>query len=288
MTRRVAGATRIEADRKRSDAGANSHGRANLTQLHAFGLLKESSVRYDVHVNTLATGVVHAADCMVEERGGVVERVAFRYRPDYLARAGAFALDPQRLPLATGDVVLPCRGGIPALIDDTLPDSWGRAVLATLARFRDGRRLNINSGIDVLSLVGGSRIGALSFARPGETRRYEPGHPMDTLVQGERTATRLDAADWHDVDSDAASVLHLANAGSGVGGARPKMLIFDGARGYLAKFNRRGDGYNNARVELACSRMARAAGLTVADGGGVDGSRRPRGVGHQRSRRPAA
>ena len=49
--------------------------------------------RFDVHVNSLATGVVHAAECVVEEDAGFVSRVDFRYTPGYLDNPGGFPQD---------------------------------------------------------------------------------------------------------------------------------------------------------------------------------------------------
>ena len=49
--------------------------------------------RFDVHVNSRATGVVHAAECVVEEDAGFVSRVDFRYTPGYLDNPGGFPQD---------------------------------------------------------------------------------------------------------------------------------------------------------------------------------------------------
>ena len=224
--------------------------------------------RFDIHVNTRATGIVHAADCVVEEDAGFVRRVDFRYTPRYLDSPGRFPLDPVRLPLSPGEVRFRCAGGAPGFIDDHLPDAWGRKVLTALAHHRDGRRLNLNSVIDRLALVKGSgRIGALAFVDVGGAPDYPDGAPLESLSQVEGTAARIDASDWRSLVLEEFALAHLAEAGSGPGGARPKALVSDGTKPYLAKFNRRtGDDYNNARVELACLEMARAAGLEVADG----------------------
>ena len=78
--------------------------------------------------------------------------------------------------------------------------------------------------------------------------------------------------DFQSVDMDEMSLLYLANAGTGVGGARPKALLYDDAGCYVAKFNRLShDSYNNARVELACLTMAKAAGLDVGAGRVITG-----------------
>lgn len=182
-------------------------------------------------------------------------------------------MDPKRLPLGRGETPFVCAGGVPGFIDDYLPDAWGRTVLTALAWQRDGRRLNLNSAIDLLALIPpGSRIGALSLTPVGGDPRFETGVPFATLAQAEQAAVHVDALDWESVDPGEFGLDHLAEVGSSVGGARPKALVADGSTHYLAKFNRHSrDPYNNARVELACLEMARAAGLDVARGKVVDG-----------------
>ena len=228
---------------------------------------------FDIHVNSRHTGTIHAAECVVQEDDGFVRRVDFRYLPEFALHPHGFALDPQRLPLGLNETRFNCQGGMPGFIDDYLPDSWGIKVLTALALQRDGRRLNRNSAIDLLTLVeGASRVGALSFGRLGQAgsqaaeRFDQTGLPIDQLADAEWIATRIDTLDWPQGAQDVALAM-LANEGSSVGGARPKALVTDGSNHYLAKFNRRsGDGYNNARVELACLNMARGAGLEVTDG----------------------
>ncbi|MYA16632.1 MAG: type II toxin-antitoxin system HipA family toxin [Gammaproteobacteria bacterium] len=229
--------------------------------------------RFDIHLDSTVTDVVHAAECVIEEEAGLVRRVDFRYTPDYVENPNAFALDPKRLPLGPGETPFACAGGVPGFIDDYLPDAWGRRVLTALAWHRDGKRLNLNSAIDLLALIPpGSRIGALSFTPVGRAPRFEPGVPFAALAEAERAAVHVDALDWESVDAGEFGLVHLAEAGSSVGGARPKVLVTDGDTHYLAKFNRlSGDAYNNACVELACLEMARSAGLDVARGRAVAG-----------------
>ena len=226
-----------------------------------------TKTRYDIFLNTPATGQVHAADCVVEEDSGLVTRVAFRYQDNYLDQEAAFPLEPRKLPLVAGETLLRCRAGIPAFIDDYLPDAWGRRVLTRLAFYRDRQRFNANSVIDSLSLLGRSRIGALSIVLHGTEPHFEPGHSMETLARAERVAQLVDGSHLDEVDLNEMSLIYLAGAGTGVGGARPKALLYDGDGQYLAKFNRLGqDTYNNARVELACLDMASAAGIDVGGG----------------------
>lgn len=229
--------------------------------------------RFDIHLDSAVTGVVQAGECVIEEETGFPRRVDFRYPPEYVENPSAFPLDPKRLPLGHGETRFICAGGVPGFVDDYLPDAWGRKVLTTLAWHRDGKRLNLNSAIDLLTLTSpGSRIGALSFTPGTGTPCFETGLPVTALAEAERAAVRVDALDWESVDPGEFGLAHLAEAGSSVGGARPKALVTDGETHYLAKFNRlSGDPYNNARVELACMEMARAAGLDVARGKVVDG-----------------
>lgn len=228
--------------------------------------------RYDLYLNTPVLGLVHAADVVLVEEGSALQQVGFRYRPEYVAEEGAFAIDPVQLPLSKGEIQFACRGGAPAFIDDYLPDDWGRKVLAQLALYRDGRKLNANSAIDTLAMLGSSRIGAITLVAQGEPPQFDNGHELGVLTRAEQAAQQIDSVDFDAVDVDEMSLLYLANAGTGVGGARPKALLFDEQGCYLAKFNRRTqDEYNNARVELACLNMAKAAGLIMHDARIVQG-----------------
>jgi len=228
--------------------------------------------RYDLYLNTPALGMAQAADVVLVEEGSALQQVGFRYRAEYVSNSGAFAIDPVQLPLNEGEVQLACRGGAPAFIDDYMPDAWGRKVLAKLALYRDRRELNANSVIDTLAMFGSSRIGAISLVTQGETPQFDNGHELAVLARAEQAAQQIDSVDFDTVDIDEMSLLYLANAGTGVGGARPKALLFDEQGCYLAKFNRRSqDEYNNARVELACLQMAQAAGLIMHDGRIVQG-----------------
>ncbi len=223
--------------------------------------------RLDLYLNTPKLGVVLAAEVALLEEGAHLRQVGFRYRPDYLAQPGAFAIDPVQLPLTPREATLDCSAGVPAFIDDYLPDRWGRKVMARLMLYQQGRRLNANSVIDALSMIGQSRIGALCLVGRDELPCFDPGASLENLQAAEQAAQQIDHLDFQSVGMDEMSLLYLANAGTGVGGARPKALLHDSQGCYLAKFNRiTQDAYNNARVELACLRMARAAGLEVKDG----------------------
>lgn len=226
----------------------------------------------DLYLNTPSLGVIQAADVALVEENARLTQVGFRYHPDYLAHPDAFSIDPAQLPLSPQEIVFECRAGTPAFIDDYLPDAWGRRVLAKLTLYRQGRRLNANSTIDILSRLGQSRIGAICLAEHRAPPHYDPGSPVSALQAAEQAAQQIDHVDFQNVDIEEISLLYLANSGTGVGGARPKALLHDNSGHYLAKFNRiTQDSYNNARVELACLLMARDAGLEVGNGQVITG-----------------
>ena len=228
------------------------------------------TTRRDIYVNAHATGLLHAADCAIEEVDGRVRRVAFRYREAYLEHPCAFAIDPVTLPLTRDEFDFRCDGGVPGFLDDYLPDNWGRKVLARVAFHAGDERFDAHCVSDLMRRMGHSRIGALSAVGRGGPPEYECGAPLSALRELEVEALRIDGASPSGEtgpDMDKRFLLRLLLAASGVGGARPKALVFDDEGRYLAKFNRRRtDDYNHARVELACLDMARAAGIDVARG----------------------
>ncbi|MBN7797152.1 type II toxin-antitoxin system HipA family toxin [Parahaliea mediterranea] len=226
---------------------------------------------YDVYTSLPTIGVMKTGELVIVDQDGITQRCAFRYTPEYLATQGSIALDPVALPLGDqNEFDFDCSGGRPALLDDYLPDDWGRKVLTQLALFRDKRRLSFRSVIDTLDMLEGSVIGALSIVPKGEEPSFTLGASIDRLRDAESAAQHVDAIDQNTANIDHFSLLHLANHGSGVGGARPKALIYDRDHPFLAKFNRISgadrDLYNNARVELACLSMAKEAGIDCFGG----------------------
>lgn len=226
-----------------------------------------NKVSYDLFLNLTTFGVVKVADVIIQEASHRHCLVGFRYTQDYLGRSNAVSIDPAQLPLRSAAFEFDCAiGALPAFLDDYLPGTWGRKVLTAFAFYRDQQKLNANSAIDLLRLMGSRRIGALQLVAKGESVVYEDGHGLQFLKQAEQAAQMLDSPS-QDLDINVMSLLYLASSGSGVGGARPKALISEGDKHFLAKFNRlHGEQYNNARVELACLRMAKAAGIKVLDG----------------------
>lgn len=223
--------------------------------------------RYDIYLNPPMEGVRKAAECVLEETDGRLTRFAFRYDPSWPALPASFPLDPAQLPLGQAEITLDCPHGAPALIDDYLPDAWGRKVLARFSAAKNKKRLNANSAIEMLGLMGASRIGCLQLVPEGQAPDFARGYPLSELARAEELARRIDDDSFVPDSVDQFELAYLGNGGSeGVGGARPKALFYDNKGCYLAKFNRDVDRFNHARIELACLNMAAAAGIDAASG----------------------
>lgn len=231
--------------------------------------MTEQRERYSLVVNTAGTGIMTAAEAIIVERNGEIHQFGFRYTPDWLQHQAAFPLDPVHLPLQPDETEWMCHGKIPGLLNDYLPDAWGRRILSSLALYRNKTKLNPNSCIDALSLMGSNLIGTVLWLTNEETAQYGLGIPLKKLAQAETESQLLDAPNpsTQGTITDEITLLYLANSGTGVGGARPKALVEKQQQGYLAKFNRiTHDSYNNARVELACLNMAKAGGIDISSG----------------------
>lgn len=212
----------------------------------------------EVGLGELGVGTVYR-----ELRRGV-ERISFRYREDWLASRGAFALDPE-LPLDTR-LSTPARGALFGALADAAPDRWGRMLLQRKERRSAeaaGRSPRSLSELDYLLGVSDfARQGALRFAVAGEY--LAPGGEVPPLV---RLRALLDAAHrveaLQELDEDLALILA---PGSSLGGARPKasILDLDGSLA-IAKFPRELDEYAIERWEQVAFDLARSAGIRVAE-----------------------
>jgi len=182
---------------------------------------------------------------------------AFRYVPGYLADPRAFALDPVALPL-TGEEFNSTQLNPPLLaFEDALPDVWGRRLLV----LKHGLKRGQQGEPHLLQVLGGTALGALAFALPGE-----PPEVTDTEADGLALAELADAAARLEAGEavDDSSRLLLA-AGSSPGGARPKVLVRDAEGHWIAKFSSLRDDCDMVGLEAAGLALARRAGLTVPD-----------------------
>lgn len=190
--------------------------------------------------------------------------IQFNYGKSYLERLNdtprAISLYEPELPLQAG--VLPLANGLtmPGCIRDAAPDAWGRRVIINKKLGRRGTTTD-TTVLDELTYLlesGSDRIGALDFQH--SPTNFEPraatNVSLDELVtsaerveKGTPLTSELDQALFH---------------GSSIGGARPKALVQQHDKKYVAKFSSNTDLYSVVKAEFIAMRLASISGLDVA------------------------
>ena len=214
--------------------------------------------------------------------------IVFEYTPEF--RRSGLEVSPVHLPLATeGPVSFPELGrrpafnGLPGLLADALPDAFGNAVIRAYYTARGQEALAL-SPVQKLLYVGDRAIGALTFRPAVELpvrAAEEEALEVAALVRASRKVIEGDP----DV-----TVPEIYRVGASAGGMRPKAVVrYDRGRGvlrsgfaepsaddlpYLLKFDGVGDDLTAERlggpqpfnrIEAAYARMARAAGIEMAE-----------------------
>lgn len=207
-----------------------------------------------------ATEPVVAGKLEISENGDVL----FNYGQSYLERINstptAIPIYEPELPLQGGDLPLLEGLHMPGCIRDAAPDAWGRRVIIN-------KKLGLKgSGTDTAELgeliylleSGSDRIGALDFQR--SAKEYVPRSaanvPLEELLQ---SAARVEQGVPLTPELDQA-LFH----GSSIGGARPKALIEDQGKKYVAKFSSSSDLYSVVKAEFIAMRLAMHTGVKAA------------------------
>ncbi|MDC8445799.1 MAG: type II toxin-antitoxin system HipA family toxin [Nitrosomonas sp.] len=190
--------------------------------------------------------------------------ILFNYGKSYLERARgkkpAIAIYEPELPLKAG--VLPLHEGLtmPGCIRDAAPDAWGRRVIINKKLGRKGASTDTGELGELTYLLesGSDRIGALDFQRspteyiPRSTNNVSMEELIESVERVEKgvpLTPELDQALFH---------------GSSIGGTRPKALIQDQGKKYVAKFSSSTDLYSVVKAEFIAMRLASLSGLNVA------------------------
>jgi serine/threonine-protein kinase HipA len=197
------------------------------------------------------------------------ESASFIYDDQYLANPGAYQLDPV-LPLVTGTLQTPVGRALFGAFADSLPDRWGRTLIQRAERARAQAAATAPRSMSEIDLLLGVRDdlreGALRFRYGGEDlflAAEASGIPvltdlpalLDIAARAER-----DAADYEDLR-------RLLQAGSSLGGARPKAHVLDSdGRVAIAKFpSENSDTWNVMAWEKVALDLARDAEIVVPD-----------------------
>ena len=190
--------------------------------------------------------------------------VLFNYGKSYLERIGSsnppISIYEPELPLQTG--ILPLSEGLtmPGCIRDAAPDAWGRRVIINRLLGLKGANTDTDELDELTYLLesGSDRTGALDFqCSPTEYVPRTATNPsieelitsVERVEKGVLLTPELDQALFH---------------GSSIGGARPKALIQDQNKKYIAKFSSSTDLYNVVKAEFIAMRLAALAELNVA------------------------
>ena len=190
--------------------------------------------------------------------------ILFNYGKSYLDRIGnskpAISIYEPELPLKDGVLPLPDGLTMPGCIRDAAPDAWGRRVIINKKLGLKGAETD-TAEIDELTYLlesGSDRIGALDFQHsPTEyVPRTANNVSMEELIE---SAERVEKGVLLTPELDQA-LFH----GSSIGGARPKALIQDQGKKYVAKFSSGTDLYSVVKAEFIAMRLAELAGLNAA------------------------
>lgn len=181
------------------------------------------------------------------------ERAArFTYRPDYLARDDALALDPVELRLVRSSrgIAIPAADGLPGVLRDAKPAGYGADRLMSQA----GADL---SPLELLERGVPDGVGAIEVCSHIE-RKLE-WSPL-SLAQLMPLAEALDPT------APASRALRRLNLdlATSAGGERPKTTLAHEGRLWLAKMQDRGDRLALPAREFVAMTLARVAGLDAA------------------------
>jgi serine/threonine-protein kinase HipA len=182
------------------------------------------------------------------------------YGRSYRVRLDAVAVDPYNLPIVTTPAETTDYGGIFGALRDASPDAWGRRIIeASLGR-------PDLTEVDYLLHAGQEHVGALTFGLsatpPAPVRAFNRVVDLAELMTA---ATTILTQDSSAAALDAALSRLLEAPGTSMGGARPKSVIRDRGRLWIAKFPHPSDRWNVAAVEGGLLRLARRCGIPTPD-----------------------
>lgn len=188
------------------------------------------------------------------------ERLLFTYGASYRRRKNAIPIYEPELPLQEG-VIAPINGlPMASCIRDASPDAWGRRVIINRLSGKkpDAAGVPEISELTYLLQSGSDRIGALDFQ--ASATEYVP-----RLAAQSSLDELMEAAELIEKGVPLTPALDQAlNHGTSIGGARPKALIDNGAKKFIAKFSASNDTYSVVKAEFIAMKLASACGLNAA------------------------
>ena len=190
--------------------------------------------------------------------------ILFNYGKSYLERVNdarpAISIYEPELPLKAGYLPLLEGLSMPSCIRDAAPDAWGRRVIINKMFGLKGAKTDTSELSEMIYFLesGSDRIGALDFQR--SPTEYVPRSATNATLE-----ELLDSAERVEKGVSLTPELdHALFHGSSIGGARPKALIEDQDKKYIAKFSSTNDLYSIVKAEFIAMRLAKLVGLNVA------------------------
>ncbi len=230
------------------------------------------SVEVHVDLETMAEpalmGTLH------RQRSGKGELFSFEYVRTWIARAEAFAFDPD-LALGEGHQYPSADRANFGIFTDSSPDRWGRVLMQRRENMRarqEGARPRTLTEWDfLLGVHDETRLGALRFKFPdgpyldSDTRFAAP--PLTSLRELQAVSLQfeqhINEEDHPEYDKWLAQ---LIAPGSSLGGARPKASVRDEQSALcIAKFPSRRDTRDIGAWELVANALALKAGINMPD-----------------------
>ena len=166
------------------------------------------------------------------------------------------------------------NGGIFSFLSDALPDRWGRALIDKRERIEAELSNRIPRPFDdfgyLVKIDDFSRMGALRFKNKDSYLGVHPGSdsvpPITTLDSFIREAQQIEDAEAKGLPYNKSWIDNVWLPGSSLGGARPKLnVIDDNGNLFIAKIPSVKDTYDVALWEHFACKLAKRAGITVAD-----------------------
>lgn len=183
------------------------------------------------------------------------------YGKKYLARSDAVEIDPVELRLGGQKYETARMNGFFGAIRDAMPDYWGRKVIEHAYK-------NPADEFDYLLLGPDDRAGALSFGLnaepPAPRRHFNKTLDLEKLQEIADVIIKDGSTDQLD-NHEVSQVEKLLLEGTSMGGARPKAVIEENDKLWIAKFSTSQDRWNVPVVEHAMLELAKLCGLNVSE-----------------------
>ncbi len=205
------------------------------------------------------TDQITAGKYVLEKTEQGIDVGHFVYGRSYLSRADAVEIDPIELKLKNKVFNTVTMKGVFGALRDASPDYWGRRIIE--------HNLKVAQADEMTYLLQSAddRIGALGFGLnqtpPAPNRVFNQKIQLDRL---QKEAELLINEEVKPENPVTAQVQELLLIGTSMGGARPKAVIEDDNKLWVAKFNRSDDKWNNALVEYAMLKLAEKCGIETA------------------------